>query len=740
MKIRLNLHKTILFFIISVAFWMAAEPGVVFATLPSEDIVDMYNKNGIYYYNPNGSDDLCNTSSTTLAGDNITEKVWNYFIEQGFTDAQAAGLIGNGMAETGMEPTRASNGNYWGLFQWGMGRKDELQAKVREAGLEKYLSTEYWPAGASEKIPEADLDKLLKIELDFTMSENDLDWQNELKKATTPELAAEIFLTLFERAVNGESEILYYAPYVGRLYQGAKKRRDFAKEAYEKYAGHGVSYTGKVSGGAEDGRNVSFIGDSITVGSESAILDKFTGLTSDNINARVGRAWAEGVNIAQNTSGTLKDIVVFALGSNNTDGLTTAMIDQAISTIGNNRTIVFVTNYGPNDYSANNDLFKKYAKENSNIIIADWNATVSQNPFLYLYDDQLHPNEAGTRLFAETIYDAINGNTNEVGCSVNGEFQALVKGYAWPEYHAPGWHERMPDYAAAVTQSISEGRYVGGSVAGVPGIDCGGFVTVLVQNSGLAPDYNDYAGGTDTQEQWVKDHHWQLVNSSTSTKVDTSLLQPGDVAFSDGHTFIYVGEIPGFDSVIASASYSTSNAGRAPMAGKEDLTFGKGVVVRWYRNPDFNPYQNTSSLTNTVSGQISNSAPSGAELLSDHHVTFYSALAEENGGYAGRNANSNYNNGYLAPGQAASSYLPFGTVVYVQTQATGEASYAHGKYFLITDRGAGKIDGDYDLDIFHDVTNASENNYPPYGSSSTAKIYKVAEGVSWETFKAKYGW
>lgn len=737
MKNRLKIFKllSILF-----AFWLCIEPIQVFAALPSEDIVDMFNKNGIYYYNPNGSDDLCNTSSTHLSGDNITEKVWNYFIDQGFTDAQVAGIIGNGMAESGLQPTRASNASYWGMFQWGGGRKDSLFSKLREAGLEKYTSSEYWPSGAFENIPANDLDRILQIELDHTMSEKDLDWQNEIKKATTPEMAAEIFLVLFERAVNGESEVLYYAPYAGRLYQGTKARRDFAKEAYDKYAGHGVSYTGSVSGSAEDGKNVSFIGDSITVGAQNAILDKFEGLTKDNINALSGRHWSEGITIARNSNGGLKPIVVFALGTNDADGLTTAMIDSAIKAIGDNHTIVFVTNYGGADYSVNNDLFKKYAKENSNIIIADWNSTVSQNPFLYLNNDKIHPNEAGNRLFAETIYDAINGNTNEVGCSVNGEFQALVQGYAWPDYHPAPWHDRMPDYATAVTQSISEGRYVGGSVAGVPGIDCGGFVTVLVQNSGLEPNYNDYKGATDTQERWVKEHHWQLINNSANTKVDTSLLQPGDVAFSDGHTFIYVGEIPGFNSVIASASYSTNGAGRAPMAGKEDLTFGNGAIVRWYRNPDFNPYQNTSSLTNKVSGSVSNSAPSGATLLSDHHVTFYSALASENGGYAGRNANSAYNNGYLAPGQAASSYLPFGTVVYVQTQATGEASYAHGKYFLITDRGAGKIDGDYDLDIFHDVSKASENNYPPYGSSSTAKIYKVAEGVSWETFKAKYGW
>ena len=49
-----------------------------YAALPSDDVLDMYNKNGIYYYNPEGSADNCNTSSTTLAGSDTAEKIWNF--------------------------------------------------------------------------------------------------------------------------------------------------------------------------------------------------------------------------------------------------------------------------------------------------------------------------------------------------------------------------------------------------------------------------------------------------------------------------------------------------------------------------------------------------------------------------------------------------------------------------------------------------------------------------------------
>ena len=241
------------------------------ALVPSDEILDMYNKNGIYYYNPVGNADNCNNSSTTLSGSDTAEKIWNFFIQQGFNDAQTAGLLGNGMAESGLGPTRASNSSFWGLFQWGGGRRVALQNKIKDAGLEQYLSSEYWASGADKNIPEADFDKILQIELEHTMSEKDLNWQDEIKKTNNPQEAAEIFLTLFERAVGGNSAIQYYSPYAGQLYQGTEARRNFAQEFFDKYAGKGTSVANG-SAAEETGKNITIIGDSITVGAQDALL------------------------------------------------------------------------------------------------------------------------------------------------------------------------------------------------------------------------------------------------------------------------------------------------------------------------------------------------------------------------------------------------------------------------------------------------------------------------------------
>lgn len=573
----------------------------VFAAIPGDDILDMFHNNNIFYYNPNGNDDVCGSSATKLSGNTIEEKIWNYYIEKGFSDIQVAGILGNAKVETGVEPTRASNSQFWGLFQWHTGYNANLLEKIRTAGLGKYLDSEWWPSGKSKDIPENDLNRILEIELDYSMNDYAANWITEVKKQTTVNAAAEAFLTIFERAVGGNSPVLYYEPYKGLLYQGTESRRNFANEFYKKYSGKGTSVSKNLNG-TENGKNLTIFGDSITVASNSALLEKFPDITQNDIIAKVGRRWDEAIEIVKHTS-KIKDNVIFALGANSPN-LSTSDIDEAIQAIGTDKNIVFVTDWSTrNEYTENNNLFFEYAKKNSNIVVADWKELVKNKAEQY-FSDWIHPNATGAKLFADTLYDTVNSNSNSNGCSVTGEFASLVKAYAWPQWHPDQFIQRMPAYATAVSQSISEGRYVGGSVRGVPGIDCGGFVTILTQNSGLEPNYNNTKGGTDAQEAWVKAHNWTLLNGSPHRQVDTSILQAGDVAFSNGHTFIYVGDIPGFDSKIASASYSTTGAsGRAPMAGREDLHFGNGSIVRWYRNPKYssnNGLNYKSNLQNKV--------------------------------------------------------------------------------------------------------------------------------------------
>lgn len=152
-----------------------------------------------------------------------------------------------------------------------------------------------------------------------------------------------------------------------------------------------------------------------------------------------------------------------------------------------------------------------------------------------------------------------------------GNIVSYILAYAWPEYHNAPYTQKTTAYEEVVKKRQAEGKYVGGS----NGIDCGGFVTTVMQESGFEPNYNSGGGDTSTQEQWVKDNGWQLVT-------DISQLVPGDVAFTPGHTFIYVGQQTGFGSTVASASAPGEGGryARAPMAGHEDP---EGAT--WYHKP-----------------------------------------------------------------------------------------------------------------------------------------------------------
>ena len=144
-----------------------------------------------------------------------------------------------------------------------------------------------------------------------------------------------------------------------------------------------------------------------------------------------------------------------------------------------------------------------------------------------------------------------------------GELQNYVLKYAWPDYKGLDT-QMMPDYERDAARRQAEGFYVGAC----NGVDCGGFVTTLVNESGYLPDYNfgGKGGNVDSQYDWAV-ANMTLLNDGQS--IDTSKLQPGDIAiqFDHEHTFIYVGDIPGFNSKIASASMCE----RAPMAGTESL-------------------------------------------------------------------------------------------------------------------------------------------------------------------------
>lgn len=224
-------------------------------------------------------------------------------------------------------------------------------------------------------------------------------------------------------------------------------------------------------------------------------------------------------------------------------------------------------------------------------LVALWSPKV---PWVY---DEITQDGPGASITAKTkqayangIIDAVKSSVPIAPVSANqcgggtsnfagGNFEQTLAAYAWPNYRGHPYLIMTPAYEKAVAAAQASGRYVGGLAH--PGVDCGGFVTTLMVDSGFEPNYNyggkaPSAGTTVAQEAWLK-AHWRTVGSSDN--MDASQLRPGDVAINSEHTFVYAGTTtgpsptapPGFQSNTASASVAinTTTAWRTPMAGSE---------------------------------------------------------------------------------------------------------------------------------------------------------------------------
>ena len=226
-------------------------------------------------------------------------------------------------------------------------------------------------------------------------------------------------------------------------------------------------------------------------------------------------------------------------------------------------------------------------------------------PGRYVADGK-YDSEAVSKNFGTFVkYAALGGMSDNV-CTSSFDSSTLisyVRRYAWPEFHSAPFLNRMPDYADAVAERVKKKLYVGGTVNNVQGIDCGGFVTTIMNESGFEPGYNyggDKSAGASNVEwgqmPWVIEHpeKWELVNPDWNTPIpDESVLSPGDVAYVScghsktfsptcGHTYMYIGEVEGFETHIASASYSSNGTGgRAPMSGVEPIFMYGDEPVHW---------------------------------------------------------------------------------------------------------------------------------------------------------------
>jgi len=176
----------------------------------------------------------------------IQTTVWNFFIDKGFTAEQVAGIMGNARQESTWNPlARGSGRSYWGLFQLNQTLAMQLDEKYREAGLDMsvygYNAKTYQATGAHKNIPRSDLAKILEVQLEFVYNckPTGSNWVSRLGTATSVGEATEVFLVLFEGAINSSAnprsgdKLLHYN--VGKYYQEADSRRTYAMTYYNMF-------------------------------------------------------------------------------------------------------------------------------------------------------------------------------------------------------------------------------------------------------------------------------------------------------------------------------------------------------------------------------------------------------------------------------------------------------------------------------------------------------------------------
>ena len=172
--------------------------------------------------------------------------------------------------------------------------------------------------------------------------------------------------------------------------------------------------------------------------------------------------------------------------------------------------------------------------------------------------------------------------------AVAGSIVQTAINYAWKKKNDP---EYIPKevYLVDSKKAKAEGKYTGadgGPNKDIPGIDCGGFTTRVMQNSGVDPQFGG-GGNTDQQKIWM-DQHPQKYQALGNSITSTDGIKAGDIAVNSNHTYIYLADAgtqsdPGWEGNAVSASIfgNTYPNGKAPAATGAD--FDNGGPYYWYR-------------------------------------------------------------------------------------------------------------------------------------------------------------
>jgi len=155
---------------------------------------------------------------------------------------------------------------------------------------------------------------------------------------------------------------------------------------------------------APRGRDVTMIGDSVTVGSAAALQEELPGI---RIEAEVGKQFSTGADRVEALvrKDRLRPCLVVALGTNGAVG--TGDIGRIMAAAGG-RPVVLVTPYGDRSWIPGaQDAVRAAADRYHNVALADWQRVATRNERL-IGPDGIHPTIPGQARFADLVGDALD--------------------------------------------------------------------------------------------------------------------------------------------------------------------------------------------------------------------------------------------------------------------------------------------------------------------------------------------
>ena len=185
-----------------------------------------------------------------------------------------------------------------------------------------------------------------------------------------------------------------------------------------------------------EGKDITWIGDSYTEGAKSLIKKKMTGIEIHSQSSKVfGQGESSnkgGLKILEElkNSNKLRKYVVMALGTNldtSDKDSTVKEFEEMLSKGGKDKTYILMKPFTKDlTYTFFNEAVDEFKKNNSNVLVADWESAAKNKVDEFFKSDSIHPTDGdGYQTFVDTFYNALPGGCNAKKLSGNSNLEKI---------------------------------------------------------------------------------------------------------------------------------------------------------------------------------------------------------------------------------------------------------------------------------------------------------------------------